>query len=73
MQVETRKKWEQGMSEEMDSLIRNKTWDLIEFPAGKRELQNKWVYMLKEEEGGKKQYKDRIFVKGFVQNKRCIL
>ena len=25
MQVETRKKWEQGMNEEMDSLVRNQT------------------------------------------------
>ena len=53
MQVETRKKWEQGMNEDMDSLIRNQTWDLVQFPAGKRALQNKWVYRLKEEYGGK--------------------
>ena len=29
MQVETRKKWEKGMNEEMDSLVRNQTWDLV--------------------------------------------
>jgi len=29
MQVETRKKWEQGMNEEMDSLVGNQTWDLV--------------------------------------------
>ena len=29
MQVETRKKWEQGMNEEIDSLVRNQTWDLV--------------------------------------------
>ena len=33
MQVETRKKWEQGMNEEMDSLIINQTCDLDEFPT----------------------------------------
>ena len=49
MQVETRKKWEQGMNEEMDSLVRNQSQDLVEFPAGKRALPNKWVYKLKEE------------------------
>ena len=69
MQVETRKKWEEGMDEEMDSLVRNQTWDLVKFPAEKRELQNKWVYMFKEEDGGKKRYKDRLVVKGFAQNK----
>ena len=57
------------MNEEIDSLVRNQTWDLVEFPAGKRALQNKWVYSLKEEDGGKKRYKDRLVVKGFAQKK----
>ena len=56
------------MNEEMDSLVRNQTWDLVEFPSGKRALQNKWVYRLKEE-GCKKQYKIRLVVKGFAQKK----
>jgi hypothetical protein len=38
MQVDTKKKWEQGMKEEMDSLVNNQTWDLVQFPAGKRAL-----------------------------------
>ena len=57
------------MDEEMDSLIRNQTWDLVKLPAEKRELQNKWVYRLKEEYGGKKRYKARLVVKGFAQKK----
>jgi hypothetical protein len=32
-------------------------------------LHNKWVYKLKEEDGGKKRYKDRLVVKGFAQKK----
>jgi hypothetical protein len=52
MQVDTKKKWEQGMKEEIDSLVNNQTWDFVQFPAGKRALQNKWVYKLKEEDGG---------------------
>ena len=35
----------------------------------RRALQNKWVYRLKEEVGGKKWYKDRLVVKGFSQKK----
>ena len=69
MQVETRNKWDQGMNEEMDSLVRNQTWDLVKLPAGKRVLQNKWVYRLKEEDRGKKWYKARLVVKGFAQKK----
>jgi hypothetical protein len=54
MQVDTKNKWEQGMKEEMESLVNNQTWDLVQLPAGKIALQNKWVYKLKEEDGGKK-------------------
>jgi hypothetical protein len=38
-------------------------------PAEKRALQNKWVYKLKEEYGGKNRYKARLVVKGFAQKK----
>ena len=69
MQVESRKKWELAMEEEMDSLMHNQTWDLVRLPAGKTTLQNKWVYRLKEEDGGKQRYKSRLVVKGFVQKK----
>ena len=69
MQVETRKKWEQGMDEEIESFVRNQTWDLVKLPKGKRALHNKWVYRLKKEDGSKKRYKARLVVKGFAQKK----
>ncbi|KAH9309219.1 hypothetical protein KI387_037130, partial [Taxus chinensis] len=67
MQDKTRVQWEHDMDEEMDSLEHNQTWDLVKLPAGKRTLQNKWVYRIKEEEGGHKRYKERLVVKGFAQ------
>ena len=57
------------MEEEMDSLIKNQTWDLVKLHVGKITLQNKWVYRLKEEDGGKKWYKARLVVNGFAQKK----
>ena len=69
MQVESKKKWELAMEEEMDSLIHNQPWDLVKLPAGKTTLQNKWVYRLKEEDGGKQRYKATLVVKGFAQKK----
>ena len=57
------------MKEEMDSLVHNHTWDLVQFPANKRALQNKWVYRLKEEDGCIKRYMDILVVKVFAQKK----
>ena len=73
MQVDTKNKWEQGMKEEMDSLVNRKTWDLVQLPVRKSALQNKSVYKLKEEYGGKNRYKSRLVVKGFAQKKGIIL
>ena len=70
VQVETKRKWEQAMKEEMDSLAHNQNWDLVRLPAGKTTLQNKWVYRLKEEYGGRQRYKARLVMKGFAQKKR---
>jgi hypothetical protein len=39
---------------------------LFQLLAGKITFQNKWVYSLREEDGGKKQYKARFVVKGFA-------
>jgi hypothetical protein len=57
------------MKEEMDSLVNNQTWDLVQLPAGKKELPNKWVYKLKKKHGGKNWYNARLVVKGFAQKK----
>jgi hypothetical protein len=38
MQVDIKKKWKQGMKEEINSLVNNQTWDLVQFPVGKRAL-----------------------------------
>ena len=73
MQVDTKIQWESTMKDEMDSLLKNKTWDLCKLPAGKRALQNKWVYRFKEEDGGKKIFKARLVVKGFAWKSALIL
>jgi Reverse transcriptase (RNA-dependent DNA polymerase) len=44
---------------------------LVEHPVGKKTIQNKWVYRLKQEDDGSQRYKARLVVKGF-QQKVCI-
>jgi ATP-binding cassette subfamily B (MDR/TAP) protein 1 len=54
------------MKEEMKSLVSNH-WELAKLPKGKKALQNKWVFQVKEEHDGSKRYKARLVVKGFQQ------
>lgn len=57
------------MKEEMESSLKNQTWDLCKLPVGTKALQNKWVYNLKVEDGDEKRFKARLVVKGFAQKK----
>ena len=62
--------WLQAMHDEMDSLEKNHTYELVELPKGKKALKNKWVFKLKKDGSGKVvKYKARLVVKGFLQKK----
>ncbi len=41
--------------------------ELAKLLEGKKALQNKWVFRIKEEHDGSKKYKARLVVKGFQQ------
>ena len=45
------REWLHAMQEEMESLHENHTYELTEFPKGKKVLMNKWVYKLKPGDG----------------------
>ncbi|WVY98453.1 hypothetical protein V8G54_030604 [Vigna mungo] len=60
-------KWELAMKYEMKSLMSNQTWELVELPVGKKALNNKLAYRVKEDHDGSKRYKARLVVKGFQQ------
>ena len=65
LQDENSNKWELAMKDEMDSILGNQTWDLVELSKEKKVLHNKWVYRLKNEHDGSKRYKAKLVVKGF--------
>jgi ATP-binding cassette subfamily B (MDR/TAP) protein 1 len=67
---ENKKEWNKAMQEEMDSLYKNHTYELVKLPKGKKVLKNKWVYRIKQEEHtSHPRYKARLVVKGFSQRK----
>ena len=59
--------WMKAMQEEMNSLQKNKTYELVELPKGKKALRNKWVFKLKKDSEKLVKYKARLVVKGFSQ------
>ena len=57
------------MNEEMQSLNKNRSWELVTLPKEKKAIQCKWVYAKKEGFPHKNeiQYKGRFIVKGYAQ------
>lgn len=61
--------WSIAMGEEMNSLLKNNTWELVQLPTGKRAIGCKWVYTKKEgfpEQSGVR-FKARLVAKGYAQ------
>ncbi|KAK1678811.1 hypothetical protein QYE76_039659 [Lolium multiflorum] len=61
-------KWREAMIEELNALERNKTWELVHLPAGKRAVGCKWIYTVKQNPEGKiERYKARLVARGYSQ------
>ena len=60
--------WKKAMEEELDSLAKNNTWDLVELPEGRSVVGCKWVFKLKRKvDGSIERYKVRLAIKGYSQ------
>ena len=71
-EVQTHKdkiQWMKAMQEEMDSLQKNDTYELVKLPEGRKALKNKWVFKLKKDGDKLVKYKARLVVKGFGQKR----
>lgn len=56
------------MRDEMNALEKNKTWEVIDQPKGKRLVGCKWVYTLKyKADGSLEKYKACLVAKGYTQ------
>ncbi|GJS26881.1 retrotransposon protein, putative, ty1-copia subclass [Tanacetum coccineum] len=61
--------WVRAMKEEMSSLKKNHTWELVDQPPGQKLVSCKWLYKIKEGIEGvqKPRYKARLVARGFTQ------
>jgi hypothetical protein len=59
--------WIEAMNKEIQSIEKNRTWELVKLPAGKRPIGVKWVYKLKRNSDGEVvKHKARLVAKGYV-------
>jgi hypothetical protein len=54
--------WMATMHDEVESLEKNGTWDLVQSPKSKKTIRCKWIFKRKEE-----RYKTRLVAKGYSQ------
>ena len=61
-------KWVEAMNEEMEALLKNKTWILVSLPEGHKTVGCKWVFFIKYKvDGSIEHYKARLVVKEYTQ------
>ena len=60
--------WQQAMAEELQTLEKTHTWDLVDLPRGKSVIGCKWVYKIKiKSDSTIERYKTRLIAKRYVQ------
>jgi hypothetical protein len=60
--------WVQAMNQEIDSIEKNKTWDLLDLPTHEKSIGVKWIYKTKLNEKGQiEKHKERLVAKGISQ------
>ncbi|GJW80502.1 ribonuclease H-like domain-containing protein [Tanacetum coccineum] len=60
--------WTDAMNQEMDALLRNGTWELVDLPEGRKAIGSKWIYKIKFRSSGEiDRYKARLVAQGFGQ------
>ena len=60
--------WRAAMNEEIESILRNNTWDLVELPKNKTPIGCKWLFKQKmNADGSIEKPKARLVAKGYSQ------
>lgn len=60
--------WVNAMNDEMNSIHKNNTWELVQLPKDKQVIGVKWIYKVKyHADGSVERHKERLVAKGFAQ------
>ena len=62
--------WEEAINDEMDSIMGNNTWKLVDLPPGSKPIGCKWIFKKKMKvDGTIEKFKARLVAKGFTQKR----
>lgn len=62
------KEWIRACEDEIESIKKNKTWELVDLPFGAKAIGLKWVFKIKcNADGSINKFKARLVAKGYVQ------
>ena len=60
--------WKEAVNSEIESILQNHTWELVDLPLGSKPLGYKWIFKKKiKSYGSIAKYKARLVVKGYRQ------
>ncbi|GJY22152.1 retrotransposon protein, putative, ty1-copia subclass [Tanacetum coccineum] len=60
--------WKEAIKSEIDSILQNHTWELVDLPPGCKPLGYKWIFKKKmKADGTIDKYKARLVIKGYRQ------
>ncbi|GJR87318.1 retrovirus-related pol polyprotein from transposon TNT 1-94 [Tanacetum coccineum] len=60
--------WKEAIKNEIDSILQNHTWELVDLPSGCKPLGYKWIFKKKVKvDGTIDKYKARLVIKGYRQ------
>lgn len=63
-----REHWKKAISDELNALVENGTWEIVDLPPGRNAIDSKWTFKIKRNSNGEiERYKARLVAKGYSQ------
>ena len=60
--------WKEAINNEVESILQNHMWELVDLPPGSKPLRCKWIFKKKmKADGSIDKYKARLVIKGYKQ------
>lgn len=63
------KVWKDTCDDEISSIVKNKTWELVDLPPGAKAIGLKWIFKIKRNSDDTiNKHKSRLVAKGYLQH-----